>query len=104
MERREFLGVLTGSAVAALPVLARAQAAVPVVGFLRSTRADDLAQSFIAAARAGLNEAGYAEGRNVAFEYRWGDGQRDRLAPLAAELVQKPLTAIIGNGVAALAA
>jgi putative ABC transport system substrate-binding protein len=75
-----------------------------VVGFLRSTREDELTKAMAAAVRAGLSEAGYAEGKNLTIEYRWGDGQRDRLPALVAELVSKPVGVIVANSIAALAA
>jgi ABC-type uncharacterized transport system substrate-binding protein len=103
VKRRQFILALGGAAVA-WPLAARAQQAMPVVGFFRSTRADALSQTVVAAVHTGLNETGYAEGRNVAFEYRWGDDQRDRLPALATELVRKPVDVMVANGVAAFAA
>ena len=86
-----------------MPLAARAQQPVmPVIGFLRNTRAEGYAD-LTEALRAGLNEGGYDVGRNVAIEYRWTNEQRDRLSVLAAELISKPAAVIVANGVAAAA-
>jgi putative ABC transport system substrate-binding protein len=96
MRRREFLGVL-GSAAVAWPLTAPAQqSAMPVIAFLRNTSFDGF-EHFVAAFRHGLNEAGFAEGQNVLVEYHSAEGQPDRLRVLAAELVRRPLAAIVGN-------
>src|SRR5258707_15277704 len=106
MKRREFILGLAGAAASSVswPLAARAQPAPAVVRFLRSTREDDLAKALAAAARAGLSEAGYTEGKNLTIDYRWGDGQRDRLPALTAELVRKPVGGIVANSIAAPAA
>jgi putative tryptophan/tyrosine transport system substrate-binding protein len=104
MRRREFV-TLIGGAAAAWPLTARTQPrTLPVVGYLQ-TGAADLSAHLIAAFRQGLSETGFVEGRNVAIEYRFADGQYDRLPAMAADLVRRRVAVIaaVGGGHPALA-
>ena len=97
MRRREFIAMLGGVAVA-WPHAARAQQpGMPVIGFLGAGSPGPLRDQ-VAALYRGLKETGYIERRNVTIEYRWAEGQYDRLPGLAAELVQRQVTVIVTTG------
>jgi putative ABC transport system substrate-binding protein len=97
MKRREFI-TLAGGAALTWPLAARAQkSAIPTIGVLSILSADD-SQSIMAAFREGLRESGYIEGQNVAIEYRWAAGRSEQLPALAADLVNRPVDAILTSG------
>jgi putative tryptophan/tyrosine transport system substrate-binding protein len=96
MRRRDFIQATIISA--AWPLAARAQQpATPVIGFLGST-SPDLYADRLRTFREGLKEQGYAEGQNVAIEYRWARGQNDQLPALAADLVRGQVTVLVAAG------
>src|SRR6266436_6242849 len=102
MRRREFITLIGGAA--GWPLTARAQQpTVPVIGFLRVTSAYDSAH-LVAAFQQGLKQTGFVDGQNAAMEYRWADGQEDRLPELAADLVRRRVAVIVGHSTAAQAA
>jgi putative ABC transport system substrate-binding protein len=103
MRRRNFLGGLSLAAVT--PLVGHAQQAVPVVGFLNAASLGPIARS-VEAYRTGLKESGYVDGYNLAIEYRWADGQYDKLPALAADLVTRKVALIstFGGEGSALAA
>jgi putative ABC transport system substrate-binding protein len=96
MRRREFLTLFGGAAV--WPVAGRAQqGALPVVGYLNGTSPNANAH-LVLAFHQGLNETGYIEHRNVGFDYRWAEGQYDRLPALASDLVRRQVAVIVASG------
>jgi putative ABC transport system substrate-binding protein len=101
MRRRCAIAVL-GGAVALWPAVLRAQQPVPVVGFIRNASFDGTAP-LVAAFREGLREMGFVEGQNVAIEFRSAEGHNDRLPSVAAELVRRPVSVVVGNPVSVLA-
>jgi len=99
MRRRDFIKLIGGAVT--WPTAAGAQqSAVPVVGFLRDTSADG-GKQFAAAFRQGLRETGFVESQNVTIDYRWTDGQSERLPALAAELVRRRVSLIVGSAIGA---
>jgi len=95
MRRRDVFALLGGAAV--WPIAARAQQpAMPVIGVL-SSQSQDSEAAVLAAWRQALNDAGYVASRNVAIEYRFADGQNDRLPMLAADLVRRNVTVLVAN-------
>jgi putative ABC transport system substrate-binding protein len=97
MRRREFIALLGGTA-AAWPLAARSeQPAMPVIGFMSGRAAEDSAH-LVSAFRQGLAETGFVEGQTVTIEFRWANGDYDRLPALAADLVSRKVAVLVGVG------
>jgi len=95
IRRRAFISLL-GGAAAAWPLAAKAQqSAMPVIGYLSGREANDKLE---AAFHRGLKEAGFIEGQNVRIDYRWAQGQYDRLPALVAELLRRPVDVLVATG------
>src|SRR5262245_51553841 len=96
MRRREFITLIGGAAAWPLAVRAQ-QARLPMIGFMHIASADRRPHGVAAFSR-GLKEAGCVDGQNVAIDYRWADGQYDRLPGVAAELVARQVSVLAATG------
>jgi putative ABC transport system substrate-binding protein len=102
--RRKFLATLLSGAAASLagsPFAVARQAAMPLIGFVNAGSAKGGYARPVSAFRQGLSETGYVEGRNVAIEWRWAEGQYDRLPALIADLVHSKVKVIVATGTSA---
>src|SRR5438874_3320257 len=96
MRRRQFLAQF-GPLALAWPLAARAQRAIPFIGFLTSGSPNER-RNLVDAFRAGLKDGGFADGKDVGIEYRWAEGRYDRLPRLATELVERNVAVIVTSG------
>jgi ABC-type uncharacterized transport system substrate-binding protein len=97
VRRREFITFITGAAAWSAAAHAQQPDRVPVIGFLGASSAE-VYESRLASFSRGLNETGFVEGQNVAIEYRWAEGQYERLPTLATQLVQRQVAVIVAGG------
>ena len=95
MDRRTFIGTLTGGLVVAPFAVRAQQPKMPVIGFVHLMSPGSREREVLAAFRRGLSDTGYIEGKNVALEYLWAEGQNDRLSSLVAELVRRQVSVIV---------
>jgi putative ABC transport system substrate-binding protein len=101
LRRRDFVTLIGGTAL--MPFAARAQQALPVIGLINGTSAQKY-EPFVAAFREGLKESGFVDGENVTIEYRWAEGDYNKLPALAADLVKRQVAVIVANTPANVAA
>lgn len=101
MRRREFIGVL-GGMTAGWSASARAQQTMPVIGYV-SGRSLEFEERLLSSFRKGLEEEGYSNGRNVAIQYRFADGDDSRLSAIAADFVRRRVAIIVATGPSAVA-
>ena len=97
MDRRTFIGCASASLTGLTRAAFAQSSAIPVIGFLSGQSPKPWA-TYVAAFRDGLGETGYVEGKNVAIEFRWAEGQDDRLPGLAAELVRRQVAVLVAGG------
>src|SRR5262245_1071586 len=97
MRRREFITFITGAAAWSVAAHAQQPDRVPVIGFLGASSAE-VYENRLVSFRRGLNETGFIEGQNVTIEYRWAEGQYERLPTLATQLVQRQVAVIVAGG------
>src|ERR1700757_602122 len=97
MKRREVISLIGGAALAGSFTARAQQSSRPVVGFISGRSSTDSA-TVVAAFRKGLLETGYAEPQNITIDFRWAEGQSDRLPELASQLVHRPVDVIAALG------